>query len=93
MSVRRRWPTVRTMTEAVTIDYTHKKQTGGSGQFARVKIEFEPREAGSGFEFESGVVGGRFRGSSFRALRRVSILPATLAALPDSRLSISRQPW
>jgi len=46
------------MTEAVTIDYTHKKQTGGSGQFARVKIEFEPREAGSGFEFESGVFGG-----------------------------------
>ncbi len=40
------------------IDYTHKKQTGGTGQFARVKIKFEPGEAGSGFVFESAIVGG-----------------------------------
>ena len=43
---------------AATIDYTHKKQTGGSGQFARVKIEFEPGEPGSGFVFENKIVGG-----------------------------------
>ena len=42
----------------VEIDYTHKKQTGGTGQFARVKIMFEPGEPGSGFVFESSVVGG-----------------------------------
>jgi elongation factor G len=40
------------------IDYTHKKQTGGTGQFARVKIKFEPGEPGSGFIFESTIVGG-----------------------------------
>ena len=40
------------------IDYTHKKQTGGTGQFARVKITFEPGAEGSGFVFESSIVGG-----------------------------------
>ncbi|MEO0722047.1 MAG: elongation factor G [Pseudomonadota bacterium] len=40
------------------IDYTHKKQSGGTGQFARVKLQFEPLEPGSGFQFESKIVGG-----------------------------------
>ena len=39
------------------IDYTHKKQTGGTGQFARVKLVFEPGEPGSDFVFESAIVG------------------------------------
>lgn len=43
----------------VTHVYTHKKQTGGSGQFAEVKMAFEPGELGSGVVFEDGVVGGR----------------------------------
>ncbi|MDZ4380411.1 MAG: elongation factor G [Parvibaculum sp.] len=47
-----------TLTKRAEIDYTHKKQTGGSGQFARVKIVFEPGEPGTGFLFESKVVGG-----------------------------------
>ena len=40
------------------IDYTHKKQTGGTGQFARVKLVFEPGEPGTDFVFESAIVGG-----------------------------------
>jgi elongation factor G len=40
------------------VDHTHRKQTGGSGQYARVKIRFEPLDRGSGFQFESSVVGG-----------------------------------
>ncbi len=46
-----------TITREVEIDYTHKKQSGGSGQFARVKIRFAPLSEG-GFQFGNSVVGG-----------------------------------
>jgi elongation factor G len=46
------------ITRAVEHDYTHKKQSGGSGQFARIKFRIEPNEPGKGFEFSSAVVGG-----------------------------------
>ncbi|MCF4098684.1 elongation factor G [Maritalea mediterranea] len=47
-----------TITKAVDHDYTHKKQSGGSGQFARIKFTIEPGEAGSGLDFSDTVVGG-----------------------------------
>ncbi len=47
-----------TITREADIDYTHKKQSGGSGQFARVKIIFSPNEESEDFEFVSKIVGG-----------------------------------
>jgi elongation factor G len=47
-----------TITKSYEVDYTHKKQTGGSGQYARVIMRFEPGKPGSGFEFTSKITGG-----------------------------------
>jgi elongation factor G len=47
-----------TLAKKCTIDYTHKKQSGGAGQFAKVLIEFEPLERGSGYEFDNKITGG-----------------------------------
>jgi len=47
-----------TITRRTEEDYTHKKQTGGTGQFARVKLVFEPNPDGEDFVFESKIVGG-----------------------------------
>ncbi len=47
-----------TITLKKDIDYTHKKQSGGTGQYAKINLEIEPLPPGSGFVFESKIVGG-----------------------------------
>ncbi|QDG77078.1 elongation factor G [Labrenzia sp. PHM005] len=47
-----------TITKVADVDYTHKKQSGGSGQFARIKLTIEPSEPNEGYVFESKIVGG-----------------------------------
>jgi elongation factor G len=51
-------PYKETITTASSAEHTHKKQTGGHGQYARVTLEVEPLPRGSGFEFENKIVGG-----------------------------------
>ena len=47
-----------TITKPAEVDYTHKKQTGGAGQFARIKLRFEPVKPGEGYTFVNSIVGG-----------------------------------
>ena len=74
-----------TITQTVEDSYTHKKQSGGSGQYGKIDYVLEPQEPGAGFEFESKVTGGNVPREFWPAVQKgfeQSMAEGTLAGFP-----------
>jgi elongation factor G len=74
-----------TITQTIEDIYTHKKQSGGSGQYAKIEYRIEPAEKGAGYEFESLVTGGSVPREYWGAIEKAfggSMVEGTLAGYP-----------
>jgi elongation factor G len=80
------------ITKTISDSYTHKKQSGGSGQYGKIDYTIEPGEAGTGFEFESKVVGGNVPKEFFPAVEkgfRTSMVAGVLAGYPMEDIKVT----
>lgn len=82
-----RVPYRETIAKRVTAEYTHKKQTGGHGQYGRVAIEVSPLPRGSGLQFESRVVGGAVPKEYIPAVEKGIVETAHEGMLPGIELT------
>lgn len=79
------------ITKSTEIEHTHKKQSGGSGQYAKIKVRFEPLDSGAdGFEFVSDIKGGTVPKEYIPGVAKVSCARVQSARAPPLRVTAVR---